>query len=308
MKKDRKKSMVIILSVLKASGILLLLYIVTAFFMCAGYAEKGYEKLGSYNTRTLELSYGKISFTDEGEGETILVSHGIFGGYDQGYETSRNFIPYCRVISPSRFGYPGSSVKGDGTPREQAEAFSELTDDLGISKIFILGTSAGGTPALEFALMYPEKVNGLILYSADLPPESPPETKSAYEGPPPFLISNFPMYLLSPLFPGIMGLPRDTIYSMLPVEPRKEGIINDGLNVNTAYYKDTENYRLENLKVPVLIIHSKDDSLVDYENVLKNSGRIPSLRFITIEKGGHMMEGSSDIIEKSVLEFIEANR
>ena len=35
---------------------------------------------------TANLSYGEIHYIDEGEGETILAVHGIFGGYDQAYD------------------------------------------------------------------------------------------------------------------------------------------------------------------------------------------------------------------------------
>ncbi len=59
---------------------------------------------------------------------------------------------------------------GDGTPKEQAAAYVELLDQLGDRSGLYLGTSSwGGTPAIRFALDYPERVKGLILYCSAMP-------------------------------------------------------------------------------------------------------------------------------------------
>lgn len=69
--------------------------------------------------------------------EVILSVHGIFGGYDQAFDTCCDFISDYRIIAPSRFGYLGSDIKGDGMPAQQTSAFVELLDQLGIDKIRI---------------------------------------------------------------------------------------------------------------------------------------------------------------------------
>lgn len=95
----------------------------------------------------------------------ILSVHGMFGGYDQAYETVKTRKSKNRLIAPSRFGYLGSDVKGDGSPKAQADAFAELLNFLDIDSAFVLATSAGGTPAIRFALDYPERVKGLIFFA-----------------------------------------------------------------------------------------------------------------------------------------------
>jgi len=110
-----------------------------------------------------------MTYVDVGEGDVILSVHGIFGGYDQAYDNVKNRTSQNRVLAPSRFGYLGSDVKGEGTPMEQAAAFEELLDYLDIDQVFVLATSAGGTPAIRFALDYPERIKGLILYCSAMP-------------------------------------------------------------------------------------------------------------------------------------------
>lgn len=270
--------------------------------------KKAEERLKSYNHKTLQLSYGNISFMDEGKGETIITLHGLFGGYDQGFDTALTYINDYRVIAPSRFGYLGSDFKGNGTVKEQAEAIKELMDKLGLDKVYILGTSAGGPSSIKLSLMYPERVKGLILYSVDLPPKTVPQEIPSYIGPPEFIINGFPMYISSPFFESLMGLPKETIHTMLPVNVRKKGIINDGKNVNTDYLKNNGEYILEDIKVPVLIFSSKDDKLINYEKVAENHKRIKNCTLITIEKGGHLLKGSGELVKNKVREFIESTK
>ena len=133
-------------------------------------------RLLAHPVRRMALSHGEIAYVDcgpqpsggdsgfgPGSGcETILSVHGLYGGYDQALDSVGSLVEHCRVIAPSRFGYPGSAVRGDGSPANQAAVFAEMLDRLGIERVFVLGASAGGTPAIRFALDHPERTRGLI--------------------------------------------------------------------------------------------------------------------------------------------------
>jgi type II secretory pathway pseudopilin PulG len=144
------------------------LYLVVQGIRCNIAVSESQERLATYEAKTITLSYGEMTYVDKGEGEAILPMHGIFGGYDQAYDTCQDISSDYRIIAPSRFGYLGSDVKGDGSPAEQAAAYVELLDELGIEKVYLLGTSAGGTIAIRFALDYPERTKGLILFCSVL--------------------------------------------------------------------------------------------------------------------------------------------
>ena len=154
-----------------AGGVLLVLviYFIVQGIRCSMAVKESKSRLATYNARTIALSYGDMTYVDSGEGEVILSVHGIFGGYDQAYDTCKDFCSDYRIIAPSRFGYLGSDVSGDGTPAKQAEAYVELLDKLGIDKVYLLATSAGGSIAIRFALDYPERTRGLILYCSAMP-------------------------------------------------------------------------------------------------------------------------------------------
>lgn len=112
------------------------------------------ERLNSYRPETAALSHGRMACLASGNSDhddTLLSVHGLFGGFDQGWENVKGLADTVRIVAPSRFGYPGSDTRGMGSPAEQAEAFKELLDQLGIGRVFIIGTSAGGPSALSFA-------------------------------------------------------------------------------------------------------------------------------------------------------------
>jgi len=66
-------------------------------------------------TQAIETSFGKLTYIDEGTGEPLLICHGICGGFDQAYDTAKDFNNQFRIIAPSRFGYPGSDLPKNAT-------------------------------------------------------------------------------------------------------------------------------------------------------------------------------------------------
>lgn len=288
--------------------VIIAVYFAVQRIRCSAAVKESTVRLVDYHGEMIRLSYGNMTYVDCGEGETILSVHGIFGGYDQAFDTCRDFATRYRILAPSRFGYLDSDILGRGTPAEQAVAYAELLDKLEIDKVFVLATSAGGSVAIRFALDYPERTKGLILYCSAMPPAEKLEKCPEYAGPPAFLCNNYSMFLLSPLFGPIMGMDPSTIHSMLPVNKRKEGVVLDASITNPDMARNFDAYRIENLQVPVLILHAKDDKLANYADVEKVLGRFPNCTSATFETGGHLMAGHESEVHKVVYEFIEAHK
>ena len=259
--------------------------------------------------KSINSSYGMISYIDEGEGEVFLVCHGITGGYDQGFDVLSGRTDDYRIIAPSRFGYPGSDMPENATVDMQVEAFVELLDELGIEKTFITATSAGGTIAQRFALLHPERCKGLILYCSGYPAaEKPTEPSSGITGPPAAFCNDLAMWLISPFFKPLMGMDRDIITQIMPMKERKAGIVFDGDVVNRDHTDNYDNYDLRNIKVPVLIIHSEDDKLANPEKAKYWSNEIPGCSSVFFSGGGHLMSGNSEEIDHVLDEFVEENK
>ena len=302
--------------------IIVLCIFVAAFFCgCVSFSKvkrEADERYSYYKARvnTINIRYGQISYIDEkpdseNSTETIFSVHGICGGYDQAYEICSPYAGKYRLIAPSRFGYPGSDLPENATIEMQVEAFVELLDYLKLDKVYMLTTSAGGTCAIKFALQHPERLKGLIMYSSGVPrypATENPEKKKKYAGPPSAFCNDFAMWFWSPLFKPLMGMDSKALKLILPLKQRKTGIIFDGKVSNTDMSNYPVEYNLSNIEVPVLIIHSKDDKLADFEKVEPWISVIKDCTFVPLETGGHMMEGNHDLVEQAVCQFIEANK
>lgn len=129
--------------------IALVICLIVQAIRCHIAVNDGKERLASSGAITAKLSYGEMTYVDHipktnaGDGNVILSIHGMFGGYDQAYDTCRDFESNYRMIAPSRFGYLGSDVMENGTPAMIAAAYVALLNNLGIEKVYSLATSAG---------------------------------------------------------------------------------------------------------------------------------------------------------------------
>ena len=132
-----------------------------------------------------------------------------------------------------------------------------------------------------------------------------PEKYAEYAGPPPFLCNDYVMFLLSPMFEPIMGMEQSTIYSMLPINDRKVGVILDASVTNPDMARDFGEYPIEDLQVPTLIFHAKDDKLASYIETERAVARFPNCTFISFESGGHLLTGHAEEIKEAVSDFVE---
>lgn len=273
------------------------------------------ERLKSYNVKIIETEFGAMSYVDEGEGEAVLISHGIFGGYDQGLVSLREVTgESSRKIAVSRFGYPGSDLPESPTPENQAKVFCELLDELGIQQAYILTTSAGGAAGLRFALDYPDRVKGLILLSSGVPDQkrtAEEVKKLGMMGPPAFLVNDFPMWFsmkyFGVVFNSMMGsnvTDGNLFDTMLPASPRRPGVLTDTNVTNIDMTLHYDEYPLEELKMPILVIHAKDDPMAKYESIEKFLTRVEA-KTVIFETGGHTISGHGDDINKAISNFFK---
>ena len=304
------------------AGVLGIVLVILAVFIYARYrrdiraARKRVQNLGS---QVVETACGPIEYATFGEGHPALVIHGIFGGFDQGLVTARGQLGEgFRAIVPSRFGYLRTPLPDDASPAAQADAFECLLDALGIEQTAILGVSAGGTSAIQFALRHPDRCTALVLVSSNAPGETeaglPPKPLAKV-----LFRSDFAFWLLTTHFRSsmgsIMGVPKgfeltpeynadiaETMETILPVSPRADGALFDmyvsNPDINTGY-------PLEEITVPVLIINAIDDPLALYDNARAMAKRIPGAKLVTLESEGHMLLGHEERIRSEIGEFLE---
>jgi pimeloyl-ACP methyl ester carboxylesterase len=176
----------------------------------ADHIRRAEERLTTFDPKAVDSAWGTIEYAERGTGIPLLVSHGIDGGFDAAIKTAKVWAgDGFQVIGPSRFGYFRSTLPRNANPALQADAFAALLDALDVERAAVLGFSAGGPPAIQFALRHPERTLSLVLASAHLP--TSPNVKLPavlYRA----VFSERLFWLLKTLAPGrlarIMGVPK----------------------------------------------------------------------------------------------------
>jgi pimeloyl-ACP methyl ester carboxylesterase len=250
----------------------------------------------------IHTARGPVEAAVQGKGPAVLVLHGAGGGYDQGLIATDPLADEgFEVISISRPGYLRTPLETGETTKEQADACAALLDELEIEKVAIAGISAGGPPSIQFALHYPERCWGLLLISAVNANHPytyiPLHEQLAYAG---VSHADFPlwMFLKAPILP-LLGGPRVKdqrkmspealerlrviANSIFPMSMRSEGILNDARQI-----QHLDDFPLEKIKAPTLVIHGDADRLVPFSHGQRSAERIPNAEFLHIPGGSHL--------------------
>lgn len=137
----------------------------------------------SSSSKILKTENGDIEYAVQGEGIPVLLLHGAGGGFDQGLWIGKlAFRDGYKLISVSRYGYLRTPIPPKASIRAQAALYKDLLDFLGVPKVIVVGGSAGGPSATQFANDYPESTSALILLSAVSEASAIGDTPAFYVG------------------------------------------------------------------------------------------------------------------------------
>ncbi len=104
---------------------------------------------------------GKYNYIDQGEGEVLLLLHGLFGALSNWNDVLKHFSKNHRVVIPImpifEMNILKLSVEG------LANFIHDFIEFKGFQKVHILGNSLGGHVALVYIKKYPSKVETLLL-------------------------------------------------------------------------------------------------------------------------------------------------
>jgi haloalkane dehalogenase len=109
-----------------------------------------------------------MAYTDVGEGDPVVLLHGIPTWSFLYADVIPALADHCRVLAVDMLGH-GSSDRRDRFDRSlpaQARAVLRLLDVLGIERATVVGHDRGGGVALILALEHPDRVARLVLTNA----------------------------------------------------------------------------------------------------------------------------------------------
>jgi 2-hydroxy-6-oxonona-2,4-dienedioate hydrolase len=270
---------------------------------------------------------GPVEYALAGSGAPVLIVHGAGGGFDQGLDLGEALLAkQFQVIAMSRFGYLRTPLPKDGSAANQADAHLCLMNALGIERAAILGVSAGGPSAMQFAIRHPDRTAALILlvpaaYHPGSTAITPPTgTRMLFDT---ALRSDFLFWFAIKAFPetvvrAILGTPPEVVRKLdpaeqhrvhqvmdhiLPVSPRRLGLLNDAEVTSTL-----PRYELERITAPTLTISLKDDGYGTWGGAKYTSEQVPDARFISFDVGGHILAGHTDEVTEEMAKFLSEHR
>ncbi|MBS9720578.1 alpha/beta fold hydrolase [Tianweitania sp. BSSL-BM11] len=268
----------------------------------AAQAERMVPPLGKF----IEINGSRIHYYEVGEGEPIVMIHGLGGHYHQFRQPLMEAIgPGYRMIALDREG-SGHSTRADGrTGRlpEQAALIKAFIDAMKLDRPMLVGHSLGGAVALQTAVDYPESVSGVALLSplTQMMDALNPEFRRLYLPSP--LIRRF----LSHTFAVPLALRNgDRVMRFVfgPNTPPEDFAIEGGgmLSLRPGHFYATASdlvaipldlaqlqARYGSLKMPVGVLYGRGDQVLDYrihgERMLD---QVPNLDLELIDGVGHM--------------------
>jgi len=107
----------------------------------------------------------KVAYTDVGEGDPVILLHGIPTWSYLYHEVIPLLTPHGRILAPDFLGH-GYSDRRDRFDRSlpaQARMILRFMDELGLQNATIVGHDTGGGVALIMGIEHPDRVKRLVL-------------------------------------------------------------------------------------------------------------------------------------------------
>jgi pimeloyl-ACP methyl ester carboxylesterase len=250
---------------------------------------------------------GAVECAVAGHGPAVLALHGALGGWDQSLILARVLgVSGFRYVALSRPGYLGTRLALGRTPAEQADTYRDVLDALGIERAAVLAVSGGGPSALSFALRHRDRCWASVIVSS-----------VCSRNPAPLPLAWYVLKLLARCGPLLAARSRKMARD--PEAAARRSIPDPALRARTIGHPEvgpmllalqlstfdrmprrmpgTENdvavtrreldLPLEDLTVPLLVVHGTADRVAPFALGREMAARAPGAELCALEGGGH---------------------
>jgi len=272
------------------------------------------EKYTLQDSKFMDLYGIKIHYTDRGNGDVILLLHGVLSSLHTFNNWANKLSESHRVI---RVDLPGFGLTGPWTDNEYSinrytEFVKEFMDKLGINKFHIAGSSLGGWIAWEFAVAMEHRIDKMILINS-----AGYLNQGKY--PWPFIIAKTPV--LNQIF-NFQLVPKFVARKILKEVIYDSRIISDEL-VNRYYdlsqrkgnmraFKTIANLpfkqntdALKKISTPTLLLWGDNDAWISSKDVDSFKNDLQNAKAIIYKEVGHIpMEEIPEKSCKDALDFL----
>ena len=140
------------------------------FYLCScnnNTAKKQSETVSESELKSVFINGDSIHYIDVGEGDPILLVHGVMGDYRTWEAQTDAFSRNHRVIAYSlRYGYPNKQIldsTADYSVNQNSKDLTELIKALNLKAVHLVGHSSGAFAALLTTMENPELISSITL-------------------------------------------------------------------------------------------------------------------------------------------------
>jgi pimeloyl-ACP methyl ester carboxylesterase len=217
-----------------------------------------------------------------GQGPPVVYFHG--GGTWHGFEWARDWLSRFHVILPHHPGY-GESADADVSSIDDLAAHSaRLLELLGLQRVSLVGASLGGWLAAQLALMWPDRIDRLVLVSPAGLLATAPRPPDVAAAPPPRLPDDL---AADPAFVSRFW-PTQADASLAALLAR-EATATGRLMQNLADADRELRSRLPELGVPTLVLWGEHDRILPAALAREWTRLLPDARAEVVAGGGHLL-------------------
>jgi pimeloyl-ACP methyl ester carboxylesterase len=262
------------------------------------------QELADPDSIFLEINGLDVHVKTKGEGRTaFILLHGFGASLYSWNAVMEPISAYGKVIAFDRpaFGLTERPLEWEGenpyTPESQIKLILGLMDHYAVEKAILVGNSAGGSLAMQFALAQPERVQGLILvdpavYSGGGAPAfirpllATPQARHIG----PLIVRQF-LSGGSDLISLAWHDPQKITLETVELYRKAQQVENwDAALWEFTIASHTPNLveRLAAFEMPVMVITGDDDRIVPTEQSLRLAEELPNASLAVIENAGHV--------------------
>ena len=282
----------------------LLVLLALSFFVTQLLAFNARQKLPAEG-RFTEVNGGKIHWTEQGEGETIILIHGLGGNHHNfNYMVSELSQKY-HVVSIDRLGSAWSTREDFSyAPLDaQADAIVDFINKRNFERPLLVGHSLGGAFSLSIGIRHPDKIRGLaFICPASMAIDNTPDIFRDLE-----IHSSGGRQFLAHFLSGPFGLLKQNKFLTEIFKPEQitpDFDINGGAILSrlpSQFQTTCEDLiaakasgndvvsNLAQLNVPTHVIFGEDDVILDAKRHGVAFSEATGARLVLIPKAGHML-------------------
>ncbi len=261
------------------------------------------QELADTDSQFVEINGLSVHLKTQGQGEpTFILLHGFGASLFSWHAVMQPISRYGKVIAYDRpaFGLTERPLKWTGvnpySPEGNISLLLGLMDHFNVQKAILVGNSAGGTLAMQFALAHPERVQALILVDPALEGSGIPAWVR--------LLGRTPeMRHLGPLFVrSFQKSGFDIIRNAWHDPARITQATYDGYavllkvdNYDRAMWEFTMashdtglRDHLQDFHLPILVVTGDDDRIIPPADSIALAGELPGAQLVVIQDAGHV--------------------